>query len=1137
MRFVRLLISVGAVSGAMVLFAAAPALAGITNNTTTKIVTMTGTGYSMAFSYNAQAVITSLQINGVETLDTAQGIYSAVYKGPWLSGTWITSQSLTTSPTVTVVGSTVTATFTTSVASETWTFTVNSTNVVFALSRTYNAAYTGTNAFSQQGTPMINFSQNTVESIRWPDDGGAFPIANGLLNTYQQDWLATGSQLDTNVRVGEEQPDFTVLNSATSPALALKVTGTTSNDGLSRGRATELYRAGGNDLRMSLVTSAAGLQYRAGDSLGLGFFGHYQGEVCPPTTCSPGGAYAAPIYAATSTTSGEHDTVTLTFTPDTYSNYYNLGTLKGVDAGATALAINNLGRWMMQDVGRGSSTEASIAKMELPPFEQKWLAQVLGLFPDSNAITAFKAGLSNIAQYQVNTSTGQIECCAPGLISSTYSNYEDNAPQYAIAAADAYAMSGDTAWLTSMSANVASAVNGGLQYLLGNTSWINTSTFLVKNATTVTIGSGGNDYWEMSQGTYNGYLSALLYQALEAWAPIEANVVGNTTLANTYLADAATLATNYNKSLANGGLWSPTSSTFYYGSGSPDALYLPVQSTALEAGIASHASAVADAQAIEAEALSHNAGMHAMNYVDDWTSGGGNAPACNTANNQGGENGGWYGAPDGDFYAAFPLLNDREKISTYIANFNNRYYADGFYGQSAWDPNNWTAACGFEAWFPTTVMPLWGLYTYGYGFQPQYNQLNLAPFIGPTMVGSVVNYTWRGASVTVTYNSEESFTVNAASLPTNIAIKYINQTPNATYHVSVDGGTATAITADSSGTVTKVDSTTGSHTFACTDCTTSDSKMSGTSAVTSWSPGTTTTRDDVTTQVGMKFTVGSSPITITDLGRWVASLSSKEHTLKLEDSSNHILGQTAMDVTGTADGNGFVYAPLARPVELQANTSYYLYSTELAGGDLWYDCQVTLSSTADVTVNGGYYGNNIAGCPSTGNSYGPVNFKYYPGLVKTATLGTLRNDVTNTVGTAITVGSNPITVHAIGRYYFAGDGTHAANSGSHQLSIISAATGLALTGSAITLNTSVPLASTDGYKYAVYSSPITLSANTTYYIVSDETASGDYWYDADTTATTTPDVTANSAVFKNGSSWTVFSSGHTYGPVNILYTR
>lgn len=76
------------------------------------------------------------------------------------------------------------------------------------------------------------------------------------------------------------------------------------------------------------------------------------------------------------------------------------------------------------------------------------------------------------------------------------------------------------------------------------------------------------------------------------------------------------------------------------------------------------------------------------------------------------------------------------------------------------------------------------------------------------------------------------------------------------------------------------------------------------------------------------------------------------------------------------------------------------------------------------------------------------------------------------------------------------------------------------------------------FAYAALPSPVTLSANGVYYILSQETLGGDQWYDLDTTAQTTPDAVLSAAAWGSGSPYAAVSgtAGHMYGPLDFKYT-
>lgn len=144
-------------------------------------------------------------------------------------------------------------------------------------------------------------------------------------------------------------------------------------------------------------------------------------------------------------------------------------------------------------------------------------------------------------------------------------------------------------------------------------------------------------------------------------------------------------------------------------------------------------------------------------------------------------------------------------------------------------------------------------------------------------------------------------------------------------------------------------------------------------------------RNDFTGDLGMKVTIGSSPVTVTNLGRYYATGNKGTHNLKIVDATNGTtVASTSVNMAvGTADSNGFKYAELSTPVTLVANHTYYMVSSETNGGDSWYGLtpvNMPLLSTKNVAiVNSGiyFYGNTWSSLGGTNNSYIPLNFKFH----------------------------------------------------------------------------------------------------------------------------------------------------------------
>ncbi len=394
-----------------------------------------------------------------------------------------------------------------------------------------------------------------------------------------------------------------------------------------------------------------------------------------------------------------------------------------------------------------------------------------------------------------------------------------------------------------------------------------------------------------------------------------------------------------------------------------------------------------------------------------------------------------------------------------------------------------------------------------------------------------------------------------------------------------------------------------------------------------------TQRNDFTGWVGMRITVGASPVNVTALGRIVAPGNTGSHTVKIVNASNSqdISGGSASVSTASGTTGSFAYANLPEPVTLEANTVYYIVSQETAGGDAWYDVDTTLQTTSVASEVGGVYSSGDAtyGVYGPANvAYVPVDFLYSSGVIKPVvtqqpqnesvaegtgatfsvnaaggnlsyqwesapagsssfspiggatgssystppttlgqsgtqylcvvsntagstssnaatltvvaslsttnyltsfTLGARRNNFTGWVGMRITVGGSPVTVASLGRIVAAGD------TGSHTVKIVDGSSGQDLTGGSVSVSMSGGKAGS--LAYALLAAPVTLNANTTYYIVSQENSGGDAWYDVNTAIQTASVAAETTGVYSyDGATYNFYGSANqSYGPVDFLY--
>jgi hypothetical protein len=140
-------------------------------------------------------------------------------------------------------------------------------------------------------------------------------------------------------------------------------------------------------------------------------------------------------------------------------------------------------------------------------------------------------------------------------------------------------------------------------------------------------------------------------------------------------------------------------------------------------------------------------------------------------------------------------------------------------------------------------------------------------------------------------------------------------------------------------------------------------------------------RNEFTGSVGFEFVVGSSPLSVKELGRWVVPGNSGSHLVSLLNADGSAVPNGSVTVYTAGRPPGFAYSALPTPVTLAAGATYVLMSQEAGGGDQWYDnvgTAVSLNSGASgpwatwASPGSGYVG----AYNGNGVSYVPVNLTY-----------------------------------------------------------------------------------------------------------------------------------------------------------------
>ena len=772
-----------------------------------KTVSVTGGRYSFRVSYGSGFLIDSLAVDGKELLSEHDGIYTSIKA----DGTAVDSGALSSPAEVSVGGTggerTVEVRYSDGYADYVVTLTAKVACFGMKVERAMKRAAT----LQAQAMPRLQFQQDAIENIRWLESGSNFWV-DGEGNDLKNFLSAEKFDSTLNIMRAMDEINFTLLSSFEDD-VALDVTGVSSNDGVApvsgrehaRGRSTEVDRApltdGERGLRMNMVMAApdANLEYATGDPV----WGWNTGGGQKTGSIQPTGADT--VFKPVELAEGDTSVMELTFTPADFEDSFDLGELYGVNEKLVSEALNSFARIMLLGKNVGSAQEFPNVYIELPALQMHWNTAMAATFGDDASMNTQKWALKKISTL-LQKEDGHIRSPYPGIPGNNWGfNYPSMQTNYVTAIADYYGYTGDTAFAEDMR----TAAERSLSYFHG--AYFDEVANLVKNPIPLNpnddrslpyLYESHNDYWEKSVGTYNALLTVEYYEALVKLAALEKEVYKDADQAAVYLARAEKIKETFNKDKDQGGCFVPEMNAFYYGSANYNVSYLPVQATAIRTGIVSEERAEQLTRQIERIQSNFNMGFHVMNVRDltDDTKPASQGSAMPTEMMVG-ENGGWYGAPDAEWYSAFVHIGDRGMIPYYINESMKKFEQTGFTGATTYKRDGVSPADdGWWECMPNMALPIWGLYTYGYGFQSSVEGLNIAPFISEGMVGSRVEYRWRSTDFEVTYRGLYDFVVAFdRALPVNV--QFVNQTAAKSYEVSVNGAVRT-VTADASGTVT-----------------------------------------------------------------------------------------------------------------------------------------------------------------------------------------------------------------------------------------------------------------------------------------------------------------------------------------------
>lgn len=242
-----------------------------------------------------------------------------------------------------------------------------------------------------------------------------------------------------------------------------------------------------------------------------------------------------------------------------------------------------------------------------------------------------------------------------------------------------------------------------------------------------------------------------------------------------------------------------------------------------------------------------------------------------------------------------------------------------------------------------------------------------------------------------------------------------------------------------------------------------------------------------------------------------------------------LIATTAADATNHTDNGalpGVIY-------------EYRVRALNAAGESSW-STSASLAHSAAAAITGAVFSADgithaLTDAPA-GNAHVPTGLMYYASpqpFASSVTLSTSapRNNANTWRGMKITIGAQPLTLHELARWVLSG------NTGAHTVKIVDAATSLDVPGATAVVDTA---GAAVGFRYAALAYPVTLAANTSYFVVSQEFSGGDTWYEGNCVVTHNATVARVDQSVWSNSDGTVYtlnnSAGNSYIPVNFRYT-
>ena len=452
----------------------------------------------------------------------------------------------------------------------------------------------------------------------------------------------------------------------------------------------------------------------------------------------------------------QKETVNLTLEMEyvDYAVEYSRGILPGIDAEAVRELMNTTGRYGVVDNGIvGANGWTTNWKCLHEPF----FSQIGMALNDGNYIRNMSSTLDRERDYAMkedgrvlsrwhNADEDQI----PGTFNYKTGYYEarwgytiDSQTGYVINAAEQFDLCGDKEWLQSHKASCEKA----LDWLIKRDSNGNGIFEMMNNSIKEEKAS---DWLDIVWASFeNAFVNAQMYGALNLWADCE-RVLGDQAKADYYTTVALKLKENFNKSIHDGGFWSPEKKQYIYwrdkdGSVHGDNLVTPVNFAVIAFGLCDDKKRISQVlEQIEKRTTAEN--------LFHW-------PLCFDCFKREEVSGGNWPFPtyeNGDIFPTWGYLGVRAYVGydkhialKYIRNILAQYKKDGLSSQRYSRKTQEGQGSDILAGICTSVT---ALYRDIYGIRPKWNRMGLEPNMSEMLNGTEFNYTLRNTDYRIKLN-------------------------------------------------------------------------------------------------------------------------------------------------------------------------------------------------------------------------------------------------------------------------------------------------------------------------------------------------------------------------------------------------